>query len=191
MKLLLENWRKYINEIGEASAESYPFKLLDQSTAADLRLVTYGFNSENHLYHVDFRAFLGGTKEDSTWVIDFEASPIAPQVGTAGSGIFPGGPYSKEMTGEGRPLRIMSTVVKIIKDFVGNPQLNEGILHFRFTGMSKSGGVDLYSGKETQRTRLYKIFLEKNMPPGTKVEELGTNVIAFTVPEEQKDEAPA
>jgi hypothetical protein len=57
--------------------------------------------------------------------------------------------------------------------------------------MSKSGGVDLYSGKETQRTRLYKIFLEKNMPPGTKVEELGTNVIAFTVPEEQKDEAPA
>jgi hypothetical protein len=172
MKLLLENWRKYINEIGEASAESYPFELLDQSTADDMRLVRYSFNSEDFLYHVDFRSFLGGIKTDTTWIIDFEASAEHGE-----------GRFSKGMTGEGRPLQIMSTVVNIIKDFVGNPQLNEGILHFRFTGMSKSGGVDLYSGKETQRTRLYKIFLEKNMPPGTEVEELGTNVIVFTVPE--------
>jgi hypothetical protein len=191
MKLILESWRKYINEIGDASAESYPFKVVGRRTGPDTRLVTYGFNSEDFLYHVDFASLLGGTKEDSTWVIDFEASEIAPQVGTAGTGIFPGEFYSKKMTGEGRPLQIMSTVVNIIKDFVGNPQLNEGILHFRFTGMSKSDAVDLYSGKETQRTRLYRAFLEKNMPPGTKVEEIGTNVIAFTVPEGRKDETPA
>ena len=177
MKLLLENWRRYLTEIGEATAKSYPFELLDQSTADDMRRVRYSFKSENYLYHVDFRSFLGGGKESSTWIINFEAKPDAS------------GKFSKGMTGEGRPLQIMSTVVKIIKDFVGNPQLNEGILHFRFTGMSKSGGVDLYTGKETQRTRLYRAFLDKHLPE-TEITEVGTNVIAFTVPEEQKDETP-
>ena len=182
MKLLLENWRKYINEIGDASAESYPFKVTNQSTGGGMRVVTYGFSSEGFLYHVVFALFLGGTKEDSTWVIDFEAAEVSPSVGAITTGMFPG-VYSKKMTGEGRPLRIMSTIVNIVKDFVGNPQLNEGILHFRFTGMPKLDAVDAYSGKETQRTRLYRAFLEKNMPPGTEIEEVGNNVIAFTVPE--------
>ena len=172
MKLLIENWRKYINEIGDASAESYPFELLDPGWgSSSMRNVGYNFNSENYLYSVNFQGFFGATKEESNWIIDFDAvHRVYPVTGT------------KEMTGEGRPLQIMSTIVKIIKDFVGNPQLNEGILNFRFTGISKSGVQDHYSGKETQRTRLYKIFLEKNMPPGTEVKEIGNNVIAFTVP---------
>tara|TARA_R110001583_G_scaffold102870_1_gene249609 strand:+ start:313 stop:861 length:549 start_codon:yes stop_codon:yes gene_type:complete len=179
MNKIMEGWRKYINEIGDASAESYPFKVIHRPSSG---IVRYGFNSEEFLYHVEFDLFPAASG-NSTWSIRFEATAAAPQAGA-------GGAYSKETTGEGRPLRIMSTVVNIIKDFVGNPELNKGVLHFRFTGISKSGVADLYSGEVTQRTRLYKIFLEKNMPPGTKVEEVGTNVIAFTVPEEQKDETP-
>jgi len=175
MKLIMEGWRQYINEIGDASAESYPFEVVHRARGY---LVKYGFNSEEFLYRVDFALFFDDTKKDYAWAIDFEAAATYwTQVG-----LDPGKHYSVKPTGEGRPLRIMSTVVNIIKDFVGNPELNEGILNFRFSGISKSGGVDLYSGKVTKRTRLYRAFLEKNMPPGTEVKEIGNNVIAFTVP---------
>ena len=175
MNKIMEGWREFLNEIGDASAESYPFKVIHQAAGW---LVRYGFNSEEFLYHVDFSLSYGPTG-DHTWVIDFEAAKKNDK--TDGSRVS-FGPDSRETTGEGRPLRVMSTVVNIIKDFVGNPELNEGILHFRFSGISKSGGVDLYSGEITQRTRLYRAFLEKNMPPGTEVKEIGNNVIAFTVP---------
>ena len=182
MKLLLENWRKFINEIGDASAELYPFEVIGQSTADDVRYVEYGFKTEEYLYRVNFylTSYFGGEKRKPTWKIDFEASEKDRLSA-----------FSTRMTGEGNPLRIMSTVVNIIKDFAGNPRLNDGILRFRFTGMPKSDAEDLYSDKATQRTRLYRAFLEKNMPPGTKVEEDGSNMISFTIPKEQKDETPA
>jgi hypothetical protein len=41
--------------------------------------------------------------------------------------------------------------------------------------------------KPTSRTRLYTRFLKKNMPPGTKIEEMG-NVVKFEVPPEDEDE---
>ena len=179
MDKIMEGWRKYINEIGDASAESYPFKVIHRPSSG---IVRYGFNSEEFLYQVEFYLLpatnLALKLEHSTWTIDFKAGDASLR----GARGYPVGAYTRKTTGEGRPLRIMSTVVNIIKDFVGNPELNKGILHFRFSGISKSGGVDLYSGEVTQRTRLYRAFLEKNMPPGTEVKEIGNNVIAFTVP---------
>jgi hypothetical protein len=41
--------------------------------------------------------------------------------------------------------------------------------------------------KPTSRTKLYTRFLKKNMPPGTKVEEIG-NIVKFEVPSEEDKE---
>lgn len=177
MKLIMEGWRQYINEIGDAGAKSYPFERAQGERQYRPYLgrwpsVKYGFHSEKYSYLVNFDSFYKA-KGVPSWDISFE---IDEDEGIEGSD------DSYEMSGEGRPLRIISTIVNIIKDFIKSPELNKGTLSFHFTGVPKRGEEQMDYSQETQRTRLYKIFLEKNMPPGTEITELGNNKIEFTVP---------
>jgi hypothetical protein len=52
-----------------------------------------------------------------------------------------------------------------------------------FEGTRKGIELIMSPDKPTSRTRLYTRFLKKNMPPGTKIEEMG-NVVKFEVPPE-------
>jgi GTP:adenosylcobinamide-phosphate guanylyltransferase len=46
------------------------------------------------------------------------------------------------MTHENEPLKIMSTVVATIKEFIATPQYHKGNLKFVFEGIPKSGSID-------------------------------------------------
>ena len=118
MKLLMENWRSYLKEIGDAGAEPFDWAL----TSSDEDDVEYDFVSSddpNGEGGSDYQVFFkkGTTWEDSEyvkrevpiWNLDFEANA------------------SMKQTGEGHPLRIMSTVVAIVNDFISKPELNRGI----------------------------------------------------------------
>ena len=95
------------------------------------------------------------------YVVSFERNPrnerdpweIGYQIGKGEAG---------DLTDQRQPLKIMSTVVAIIKDFINNrPALNDGTRGYRFKGVSKKGES---SRKTTQRTKLYLSFLEKHLP---------------------------
>lgn len=166
MKLLIENFKKYLNEVGDLSVDPYPFKLHKQFRDGDL---FFEFKSEaGSQYYVTFAQSLGPPGE-VPWEISFDVDD------------------SIEMTHENEPLKIMSTVVAIIKEFIAAPQYHKGNLKFVFEGTRK--GAELFSPMEepSSRTKLYTRFLKKNMPPGTEIEQIG-NVVKFEVPPENDEE---
>ena len=57
MKLLMEQWKKYLAEIGDSSVEPYPFKLHRQFNDGD---VFFEFKSDTGLqYYVNFTLGIG------------------------------------------------------------------------------------------------------------------------------------
>ena len=46
MKLLMESWRGYLNEIGDSSLESFPFEFKEKRQEDDTDIVEYVFNSD-------------------------------------------------------------------------------------------------------------------------------------------------
>ena len=90
------------------------------------------------------------------------------------------------MTHGNEPLKIMSTIVAVIKKFIATPEYHEGNLKFVFEGIPKSGSIDS-TWLPTKRTNLYMKFLKKNMPAGTEVEQIG-NVVKFEVPSGEDEE---
>jgi len=168
MKLLIENWRSYLKEIGEASLEPYDFK----SGFSDEDQVWYDFvSSDNPMdegsdYLVKFTTGGPGSGDDA-WDISFEANETV------------------QTTNEGQPLKIMATVVAIVKDFIDRPELNRGMRKFVFMGVGKVGEE---GPERTSRTKMYLRFLKKNMPAGTKIREAGENVIFFEVPGGDQEE---
>jgi hypothetical protein len=166
MKLLMEQWKKYLAEIGDSSVEPYPFKLHRQFNDGD---VFFEFKSgTGSQYYVNFAQSIGPPGE-VPWEISFDVDD------------------SIEMTNENEPLKIMSTIVAVIKEFIATPQYNKGTLKFVFEGTRKGAEFLMPMEKPTSRTKLYTRFLKKNMPPGTKVEEIG-NVVKFEVPSEEDKE---
>ena len=179
MKLLFENWRGYLNEIGEGTPTTYDYKLAPRSSDEN---VLYTFKSETEggggsHYNVLFNQY--ETEGTDYWDISFETE-------------FEG----LGETGEGQPLKIMSTVLKIIKDFVSRPDLNKNIRTYAFEGVHRSKVYDteaeiaqaLEPSKpptKTARTKLYLRYLKKHMPKDTKLVPRG-NEIWFTVPEPPK-----
>ena len=170
MKLLMENWRSYLQEIGEASLEPYDFDQVYE----DEEQVNYVFVSSDEPmqgseYVVKFTTG-GPATPDDAWDISFEANETVAT------------------TDEGQPLKIMSTVVAIVKDFIDRPELNRGMRKFVFMGVGKADEEGL---ERTSRTKMYLRFLKKNMPAGTKIREAGENVIFFEVPAEEQEMAQA
>ena len=161
MKKLFENWRNHLKEIGDAGREPYPFKQLPSVDKG--RLVMYLFDAkgategEKLEYQVIFRWTQGF---HYYWDIEFNVDGAIPE------------------TGVGEPLKIMSTVVAIIKDFINNDKINKGARKYGFEGVSKGTHNDEEVG-ETQRTKLYKRYLERNLPPNSEVRISGNNVIWF------------
>jgi len=167
MKLLMEYWRGYLQEIGEASLEPYDF----ESVFSGEEEVWYNFNSSagdpalGSDYVVKFTTGQPGSGDDA-WDISFEANETS------------------RVTNEGQPLKIMSTVVAIVKDFIDRPELNRGMRKFVFMGVRKA---QEFTGVPTQRTKMYMRFLKKNMPAGTKIREDDENVIFFELPPEEQE----
>jgi hypothetical protein len=166
MKLLMENWRSYLNEIGDATAEPFDWELAPQ-IAGDLGDVKYNFvSSDDPLaddgseYEVSFQK----SEVRNLWSLSFDADG------------------STRETSEGHPLRIMSTVLSIVKDFISRPDLNGGTLRFIFEGIDKGG----YPGDgETARTKLYLRFLEKNLPANFEFHAISDNIIFFGAKDEE------
>lgn len=175
MKLLMENWRGYLNEIGEGTLEPYPYKILPD--VSHKTYTVYGFTTKKWAYRVAFKLTQDPDDDLQTeyWDISYTAAPKDRQDDEGDSDY-----YSLGETGEGQPLKIMSTVVKIIKDHISNEWVNQDIPTYGFEGVPKDGEGDW---DETTRTKLYIRYLEKQMPPGTEFEQDGDRV-KFTVPEE-------
>ena len=176
MKLLIESWRNYLKEIGDASAEPFDWAL----GSNDEYEVEYNFVSSddpNGEDGSDYQVFFkqSTTWEDGEyvkrevpiWTLDFEANA------------------SMKQTGEGHPLRIMSTVVAIVNDFISNPEVNRGILDFVFEGIDKGGEVG--SKGQTSRTKMYLRFLKKNLPANFEFRIAGNNVIFFGAKDEEEE----
>ena len=172
MKLLMENFKKYLNEIGDLSVEPYPFTL-DQVYKEDGE-VFYGFTTDaGSKYSVGFAKDIG-PPDEIPWSITFDVED------------------SIEMTHENQPLKIMSTIVEVIKEFIASPDLNQGDLKFVFEGIPKPEDTDTDTGwdpfsstrdiptsTQTGRTKLYLKFLKKNLPEFWRYKIAGENVIFF------------
>ena len=167
MKLLMENWRGYLKEIGDASSQSFPFKMRQIDEVGEYAI--YEFHSPENKYTVHFMLD-DRMKKPGAWEISFRNPQSATSVG---------------LSGEGIPLKVMSTVVAIVKDFI-NREESKKSNEYMFTGLRKMGGGD-QAGERSQRTKLYLAFLKRNMPPGTKIETIGQNEIHFTLPSDEQE----
>lgn len=165
----VKNKRGYLNEIGEGTPTTYDYKLAPRTS--DGENVLYTFKSEiegggGSYYNVVFKQDESATGKDY-WDISFETE-------------FEG----LGETGEGQPLKIVSTVANIVKDFVSRPDLNKNIRTYAFAGSPKRGEI-IDVTKPSSRTKLYTRFLKKQMPEGTELFPLG-NAIWFILPEPPK-----
>ena len=169
MKLLIESWRNYLKEIGDAALGAYDFEQVYDTdeevryvfVSGDLSAAAARFpHTQGSEYIVKFTTDQPGSGDDA-WDISFEANETV------------------QTTNEGQPLKIMSTVVAIVKDFIDRPELNRGMRKFVFMGVGKAGEE---GPERTSRTKMYMRFLKKNMPEGTKIREAGENVIFFEIP---------
>jgi hypothetical protein len=157
MKLLMEQWRKYLNEIGDLFFEPYPFKY-DQTYEG---AVFYTFTTDaGSRYDVGFTNQYDNPEEEP-WTIGFDVED------------------STEMTNENQPLKIMSTIVAVINEFIHTPKLNEGNLKFVFEGIPKLDHDDIDFAAQTGRTKLYLKFLKKNLPKDWDFGIAGKNIIFF------------
>jgi len=162
MKLLMENFRKYLNEIGDLSVAPYDFKFAFEEDEE----VYYEFTTDaGTKYDVSFVLFQFPVGErtvaEDLWLISFEI----------GGDVI--------MTQENEPLKIMSTIVAVLKDFVASPKLNKGNLKFIFEGIPKLDNDDVDPAAQTGRTKLYLSFLEKNLPADWHYNITGKNIIVF------------
>ncbi len=143
MKLLIESWRRYLQEIGDAALGAYDF----ESVFSGEEEVWYNFNSSagdpalGSDYVVKFTTG-GPAVGDDAWDISFEANETV------------------QTTDEGQPLKIMATVVAIVKDYIDRSELNRGMRKFVFMGVGKA---DEEGPERTSRTKMYMRLLKKNM----------------------------
>ena len=167
MKLLMESWRGYLNEIGDLSVPPYPppYPVKTYEGA-----VFYTFTTDaGSRYDVGFTNQYDNPEEEP-WTITFDVED------------------STEMTNENQPLKIMSTIVAVINEFIHTPKLNEGNLKFVFEGIPKLDHDDIDFAAQTGRTKLYLKFLEKSLPKDWDYIIRGKNIIFFGDHEFWKDE---
>lgn len=165
MKLLFENWRRYLNEVSFSSDKAYYVDGPDEDYAGN---IIYTFTDmENpegaslddlikNMYTVTFRDIKPPWKNNANmiaWEIDFKRS---------------GAPIGKEftqLTGNNRAILILSTVIKAIKEFIDSDESRpDGAKRiFTFSGTptdkEKDSDYDL-----TRRTRIYKVALQRQLP---------------------------
>ena len=172
MKLLFESWRRYLNEVSFSSDKAYYVDGPDEDYEGN---VIYTFTDmENpegaslddvikNMYTVTFRAARAPERLEANmiaWEIDFKRS---------GS---PSGKEFSQLTGENRAIRVLSTVIEAIKQFIDSQESSpEGQKRlFMFSGTPVDDEQD--SGYTvTKRTRIYKVALQRQLPSGWSVSE--------------------
>ena len=159
MKLLMENFRKYLKEIGDLSLEPYEFEDYgdEEEFEGD---VYYTFTTQSGTrYNIGFVE--GMFTANHPWLIDYSANE------------------STKTTEENEPLKIMSTIVAIIKDFISRPKLNQNNLKFSFEGIPKGDEEGEEDAPRTARTKMYLKFLKKNLPRDWHFRVAGENEVFF------------
>ena len=134
-----------INEIGEANREPYNFTYENTS----FNEVHYYFSSEEYDYDVIIH---NTDPHAATWELQF---------GTIGGS-------TDDVTNEGKQFKILSTIVKIIYDFINKHQPN--ILSFK-------PSKDEERVDDKRRFNFYMAYIKKNMIPEYFVREYGDYII--------------
>ena len=180
MKLLMESWRKYLDEAKFIkSAKPYNFSFGDTDVFSDYkyyRFITEGdidymviFDRDTKLsYNKDIPS--DPPEDDDYWDIHYRVVS-----GPNTRGAF-------ELTNEGRLMQILATIAAIVKDFIKTGR-NDGVRTFQFEGTDKYGE----NPREiTSRTRIYKILLKEYVPEAEIISLGGpeSNRIQFVLPPE-------
>ena len=174
MKLLIENWKHYLNEIGDAGQTPYAFKRLGMvmPTALSNDKASYMFKTEGGYEYVvsiiqleSYGPGGGSDGESSYWEIGFK---------TRSEGF--------ELTNEGKPLKVMSTIVHVVKDLLANLPEEKYPVKFTFDGALKSGEGN---EKEGVRTKLYKRYIRSILGKDIEIEKMydDPNWLTFMVEE--------
>jgi hypothetical protein len=135
-----------ISEVGEGSSTPYQFKF--ENTA--FNEVHYYFSTEEHDYDVQLNQT---DPRAGVWMMQF---------GTVGGDV-------KDITNEGKPLKIMATITQITNDFIDRLQPN--ILQF------KPEKDEDYEGDDKRRFNLYMAFIKKHMKEGYTVFKYGDFIV--------------
>lgn len=140
-----DDWAKEnLNEIGEGNS-SYPFELLNtKQQGKNIVSYYYGFQTETGL---DYQTYF----EERFWKKYTEH-----RIGFGLDKV-----QADEMTNEGKPLKIVSTVTNIIKDYISSlrsEDLNKSVFSYNSTLKLKNGV------KTDQRGKIYIQFLQKHLP---------------------------
>ena len=134
-----------ISEVGEGNTAPYPFKFDDTS----FNEVHYYFNSEEYEYDV---TIINSDPQSGIWDMQF---------GTIGG-------TPSDITNEGKPFKIMSTILQITNDFIERQKPN--VLKFR-------PEKDEKRPDDKRRFNFYMQFIKKNMIPMYFVHEYGEYII--------------
>jgi len=123
---------KSISETGEGSSRAYPYKF--ENTASDE--VHYYFDTEEYEYDVIVNLM---DPYAGTWTMQF---------GTIGG-------TPDEITNEGKPLQVMSTLLQITTDFIER---------FKPNALQFKPEKDESREDDKRRFNLYMQFIKKNIP---------------------------
>ena len=145
-----------LDEIGDASAEPYKWKAHPKSKLFKSHQYIYTFTTEKGTkYEAEFTYSAPEAEKGNTvYGFDFFTNVESEEYG------------SSEVTNEGVPLRVMSTIVQIIKDFITkNP-----------TASIKYSADENFKG-DARRAKLYMAYVKKLLPSNYEVIEKGDDVL--------------
>jgi hypothetical protein len=134
-----------ISEVGEGTTTAYPFKF--ENTSFDE--VHYYFNTEKYEYDVQINQ------------TDPHANIWDMQFGAVGGSV-------KDITNEGKPFQIMSTLIQITNDFI--EKFKPNVLRFK-------PEKDEERPDDNRRFNFYMAFIKKNMRPEYFVFKYGDYIV--------------
>jgi hypothetical protein len=134
-----------LNEIGEGT-KTYSWRFDDEDADGNY---FYSFDTENSSYGVGI-----ANLEDGMYDLSFNTTSKD------------GDPDTSLDTNEGVPLRVLSTVVDIAKDFI--QRTNPEMVIFRPIKTKEAGKQD-----DMRRYKLYGAYIRKNIPPEYKLIDFG------------------
>ena len=166
-----------INEIGDLSQQPYSWKYLPDNSDRSTKVYRFeakdNIQYEVNLYYVGSYADVDSRFEKGDWTLEFLAK--APGIG---------GYSSKALTGGGEPLKVMSTVVDITKDFIKDNGNVGRIVYTPTEG--KSGERD---AKDNIRGKLYKAIIQRSFPKakisGSDNTAIIVDVSAYSTPQKE------
>jgi len=132
-----------ISEVGEGTAGAYSFKFDNTS----FNEVHYYFNTEMYEY-------------------DVIINQVDPHAGVWDMQFGPIGGTTKDITNEGKHLKIMATLIQIVNDFIDN--LKPNILRFK---------PEKEDDDDNRRFKFYMAFITRNMRKDYFVHEYGDYII--------------